>query len=75
MTLRTPVGDLEDAPFGIVLRNQTIGNVHKFDSQSFDTSFGFSIGDFTTAAQLAWTVYRACSGAGERFRRISGEVK
>jgi hypothetical protein len=38
-------------------------------------SFGFGVGDFLTAAQLAWTVYSACQAAPSQFKALSDEVE
>lgn len=41
-------------------------------------SFGFSVGDFATAAQLAWDLYRYCykvaRDAPEDFKLLLGEI-
>ncbi|TVY78484.1 hypothetical protein LSUE1_G005133 [Lachnellula suecica] len=37
-------------------------------------SFGYSLGDFVTVGQLAWTVYKSCKEAPESFANISTEV-
>ena len=38
-------------------------------------SFGFGVGDFLTAAQLAWKVYSACQSAPSQFKALSDEVE
>jgi len=38
-------------------------------------SMGISIGEFITAARLAWTVYNACQAAPAQFRALSEEVE
>jgi len=37
-------------------------------------SFGYSVGDFITVGQLAWTVYKSRRDAPESFNNISIEV-
>lgn len=37
-------------------------------------SFGFSVGDFVAAGNLAWQVYKSCKAAPESFKNISQEV-
>lgn len=37
-------------------------------------SFGFSVSDFVTLGQLAWTVYKGFRDAPEGFERLSKEV-
>lgn len=38
-------------------------------------SFGFSVGDFVSIANLAWTTYQACKNAGGEYQSLSHEVK
>ena len=37
-------------------------------------SFGFSVGDFATLGQLAWTIYKTCKDSPESFKNVSQEV-
>ena len=43
-------------------------------SKTIRMSFGYSISDFITLGQLAWTVYKSCKDAPESFGNISQEV-
>ncbi|MCJ1464200.1 hypothetical protein MMC07_002813 [Pseudocyphellaria aurata] len=38
-------------------------------------SFGFSVADFVTLGQSAWTTYQACKNAGGKYQRLSQELK
>lgn len=42
---------------------------------SLSMPMGISVGDFLTAARLAWTVYNACQAAPAQFRALSEEVE
>jgi hypothetical protein len=44
------------------------------DSRSCTMSFGFSIGDFISIAQLAWNTYTALRDASEDFQGFASEV-
>lgn len=37
-------------------------------------SFGFSVGDFVSLSQLAWSVYSSCKGSSREFKDVARQV-
>jgi hypothetical protein len=61
-------------PFYQVAHAEQAADAFAIFAKNSTMSFGFSIGDFVTVGNLAWSVFRSCKAAPGEFQELSKEV-